>query len=43
MTNIDIREYLSTEQLIIESLKVIGRRDDSPFGNLFPSEKPVLK
>jgi hypothetical protein len=43
MTTIDIRKYLSEEQLMLESLKAIGRRDDSPLGNLFPPEKPVLK
>lgn len=43
MANIDIRKYITEEQLIIESLKAIGRRDDSPLGNLFPPERPVLK
>ena len=43
MTNIDIRKHLPSEQLILESLKAIGRREDSPLGNLFPPEKPILK
>ena len=43
MTTVDIRKHLTEEQLILESLKAIGRRDDSPIGNLFPSEKPILK
>jgi hypothetical protein len=43
MTNIDIRKYITREQLILESLKAIGRRENSPLGNLFPPEKPILK
>jgi hypothetical protein len=43
MTTIDIRKHITREQLMLDSLKVIGRRDDSPLGDLFPSEKPILK
>jgi len=43
MTTVDIRKHITQDQLMLESLKAIGRRDDSPLGNLFPPEKPVLK
>jgi hypothetical protein len=43
MMTIDIRKHISPEQLMLESLKVIGRRVDSPLGNLFPPERPILK
>jgi hypothetical protein len=43
MTNVDIRKHVTCEQLMLESLKTIGRREDSPLGNLFPPGKPILK
>jgi len=43
MTMIDLRKILGEQQLLLESLKAIGQREDSPLGNMFPAEKPVLK
>ncbi len=43
MTTIDLRKILSEQQLLLESLKAIGQRDDSPLGTLFRPEKPILK
>jgi hypothetical protein len=43
MTTIDLTKILSEQQLLLESLKAIGQRDDGPLGNLFRAEKPILK
>jgi hypothetical protein len=38
-----IQRILSEEQVMLESIKAIGRQDGSPFGNLFPAEKPIVR
>ena len=43
MKDIDLRKVLSVQQLLLESLKAIGQRDDSPLGILFRPAKPILK
>ena len=38
-----IKRVLTEEQIMLESIKAIGRQDGSPFGDLFPAEKPIVR